>query len=106
MGRAGADQYHKEVEGSGKGRGCTKPVIPVMSTVGIFDGDDRDQVQDKSQVRVNARGIRMARHGEKVTPFVVHRAVEVKWRSSASQREKWRTAEVEARHSSISLSSD
>jgi hypothetical protein len=56
--------------------------------------------------QVNARGIRMARHGEKVTPFVVHRAVEVKWRSSASQREKWRTAEVEARHSSISLSSD
>lgn len=77
MGRAGADQYHKEVEGSGKGRGCTKPVIPVMSTVVIFDGDDRDQVQDKSQVRVNARGIRMARHGEKVTRFVVHRAVEV-----------------------------
>jgi len=36
VGRAGADQYHKEVEGSGKGRGCTKPVIPVMSTVGIL----------------------------------------------------------------------
>lgn len=50
MGRAGADQYHKEVEGSGKGRGCTKPVIPVMSTVGIFDGDDRDQVC-KTKVR-------------------------------------------------------